>query len=311
MRCLKCGHVNRDSAKFCARCGTAPISPPPSSAEPNAPEQSAPAAPASAPQTPPPPPEPKQAREKPAANAQGDSSKAMGGPASAHKTKPSNATGELTLWVAIVVVTGILVAAIVWLYLLNQDSLLPIGPPLPALRTKPSPTLAATPAAPTMRNTAEDSLSEAPPPPRAKDKRVTDAPVVASAARLSQKQVKQLVGRLQQEHPAASCAAGETKVKRVANVPTAQARDIAKRAYPQLCAPVLAKPEPAPSPAPRKPVRTIDEAFSHQGAAECTAGLFGLICREKIRNKLCDGHWSTTQTPGQTICQQIDTSSRD
>jgi hypothetical protein len=112
-----------------------------------------------------------------------------------------------------------------------------------------------------------------------------------------------MVGRLQRERQPASCAAGEDRVRRKANVSAAQARDIAKRAYPELCAPAVATPEPA---APPKAARTIDQAFKQRTATECEGGLSGLICQERIRRKLCEGRWSFTQTSGQKICYQAD-----
>jgi hypothetical protein len=182
--------------------------------------------------------------------------------------------------------------------------------PLAAATTTPPPVLV---------NTADTAdakhpESKAAVPPATEGKRKASEPIVApasSTARLNEKQTERLVARLRQERAPASCADGEDRVKRQANVSTAQAREIAKRAYPQFCAPVVATPEATPAPPPKKVTRTIDQTFKQRAAAECEEGLRGLICEEKIRIKLCEGHWSTTLTPGQRICQQADTTSRD
>ena len=65
---------------------------------------------------------------------------------------------------------------------------------------------------------------------------------------------------------------------------------------------------PAPEPAAvEKPVapkaKTIDEVFSERLAAECSSGLSGLVCREKLRYAVCGDRWSQTPPPGQSICK--------
>lgn len=60
----------------------------------------------------------------------------------------------------------------------------------------------------------------------------------------------------------------------------------------------------AAPPPPRNPARSINQIFRERSASECEDGLSGLICREKLRFRLCDGHWAAQPPPGQSICHQ-------
>ena len=73
-------------------------------------------------------------------------------------------------------------------------------------------------------------------------------------------------------------------------------------------APVVAAAAPAPEPAaaekPAAPkAKTIDEVFNERLAVECSSGLSGLVCREKLRYAVCGDRWSQTPPPGQSICK--------
>ena len=70
---------------------------------------------------------------------------------------------------------------------------------------------------------------------------------------------------------------------------------------PEVIAPPAPEPAPAPKPPPR--IKTVDEVFNERLSAECSSGLGGLICREKLRFAVCDGRWSQSPPPGQTICR--------
>ena len=80
-------------------------------------------------------------------------------------------------------------------------------------------------------------------------------------------------------------------------------------AAPGSAAPVpetVAEPptEPAPAPAPVEPEapRSIDQIYNARAAAECEKGFKGLLCRERIRLRLCDGKWTDNEAPGMRIC---------
>jgi hypothetical protein len=63
--------------------------------------------------------------------------------------------------------------------------------------------------------------------------------------------------------------------------------------------------EPAPAPAEAEappPKRSIDQIYSDRAAAECEKGFRGLMCRERIRLRLCDGKWTDDEVSGMRIC---------
>nr|WP_315427021.1 hypothetical protein [uncultured Albidiferax sp.] len=85
-------------------------------------------------------------------------------------------------------------------------------------------------------------------------------------------------------------------VKAAASSPVVPVATVAATAVPT--------PEPA---AVEKPVapkpKTIDEVFNERLSAECSSGLSGLVCREKLRYAVCGDRWSQTPPPGQSICK--------
>ncbi|SDO78532.1 hypothetical protein SAMN05216303_102349 [Rhodoferax sp. OV413] len=71
-----------------------------------------------------------------------------------------------------------------------------------------------------------------------------------------------------------------------------------------VAAPAVPAPEPAAVEKPAAPkAKTIDEVFNERLAAECSSGLSGLVCREKLRYAVCGDRWSQTPPPGQSICK--------
>jgi hypothetical protein len=49
--------------------------------------------------------------------------------------------------------------------------------------------------------------------------------------------------------------------------------------------------------------RTVDIAYKRLTAAECTGGAPGLLCREKLRFRLCRQQWIDTDVPGMSVCR--------
>ena len=226
----------------------------------------------------------------------------LGGAEHSFRTEHGTVPGKLVLWLTGAATVVILAAIVIWLYFLNRSWVHPqMAMPVPPVTSKESTgRAAASTAGPAA---TANPVSKVPVPP-AEVPRETRAPFAAPPAALGEKRAAQIVSRLQQERPPATCADGEERVKRKANVSAAQARDIAKRAYPGLCAPAVAATEPAAPRESGKAARSIDQAFKQRAAAECEEGLFGIICQEKIRHTLCDGRWSTTPVSGQKICLQ-------
>lgn len=50
-------------------------------------------------------------------------------------------------------------------------------------------------------------------------------------------------------------------------------------------------------------IATIDEQYQAATALRCAPGLPGFFCREAIRWRLCDGHWSGRTAPGADRCR--------
>jgi hypothetical protein len=76
---------------------------------------------------------------------------------------------------------------------------------------------------------------------------------------------------------------------------------------------------PQPTPAPMKESREvsgtadiaavsgqkgIDQIYNERATAECSRGALGLICRETLKLKLCDGKWTDAPPPGDSLCKQ-------
>ena len=64
--------------------------------------------------------------------------------------------------------------------------------------------------------------------------------------------------------------------------------------------------EQAPAPAPEREApqakRTIDQIYNERVATECDKGFTGVLCRERLRHRLCDGKWTDNEVPGMRIC---------
>lgn len=123
--------------------------------------------------------------------------------------------------------------------------------------------------------------------------------------------------------PPASCEAGVhwLVVQYAMSVKTAQ--KLAARAFEAQCADasskVLAVPvvEPlvVPNPvesAPAAVASSIDEQYNQRVAAECARGLFGVVCRDRVKNELCKGRFSAHPPAGESRCKQgLQQDSRD
>lgn len=155
-------------------------------------------------------------------------------------------------------------------------------------------------------STQADSASEStplapdalPPAPGMPVQAAVQRPVV-----LSEAEVRQVLARLQQEAPPLSCQEVAQRIRADYNTGPVQADDIARRAYPQLCAPssaALATTSAYPENG------SIDQLYEQRAAAECAKGLTGLLCREILHNKLCSGRWSANPPPGQSRCLRAD-----
>lgn len=262
MFCTQCGHANRDSARFCAKCGTALAG---HAAADALPPQ------AGATETPP-----------------DDSVAGTAVPTSAN----SNRRNAIVL--GSVVLVCALAAAAAWM--LTRNATPQVAAPVTG-ETTPPPIAAA----PESTSLPPGPTPEALPP-------APGMPVRAPAAKpvvLSEADVRQVVARLQQEPTPLSCQAVAQRIRTDYNTGPVQADDIAKRAYPQLCAATSAAiatttayPESA----------NIDRLYEERSAAECAKGLTGLLCREILHNKLCNGRWSANPPPGQSRCLRADSS---
>ncbi|GAB3250147.1 hypothetical protein [Chitinimonas naiadis] len=91
------------------------------------------------------------------------------------------------------------------------------------------------------------------------------------------------------------------------------AQKLAGRAFVTQCQPKPAeKPaaviaEPVLSAKPQEsapPALSIDEQYNQRVAAECARGLFGVVCRDKVKNELCKGRMSEKPGPGESRCKQ-------
>jgi predicted Zn-dependent protease len=60
----------------------------------------------------------------------------------------------------------------------------------------------------------------------------------------------------------------------------------------------------APAPVANPDQKTIDEQYNIGAATKCKAGFFGLVCREALKTKLCEGKWTETPSAGQSLCKR-------
>ena len=140
-----------------------------------------------------------------------------------------------------------------------------------------------------------------------------------SAARvLSQSEALALIAELKNSARPTDCAAANQALVAERNIVARQAQQIAKRAFPELCAPVAASsavavtPATTPatsrqtvaSPAVAKPVKNIDALYQERIRIECAASGFDHMCTSRIRERLCDGAFSYDPPAGQLVCKQ-------
>jgi hypothetical protein len=116
----------------------------------------------------------------------------------------------------------------------------------------------------------------------------------------------------------ATCRDARALIRQEHNIAPAQVGDVASMAWPDLCPPPPAAVAPSPAPAPRPreslvpraPLQTaplsgrasIDQQYAEQTARLCSSGMSGLRCRDTVRRRLCNGRWTNTPPPGQTVC---------
>lgn len=68
-------------------------------------------------------------------------------------------------------------------------------------------------------------------------------------------------------------------------------------------APAAAPTAPVPDSRPSAAV-TIDDQYRELKKRECAHGIAGLLCRERLKLRLCDDHWSDNPPAGQTLCKR-------
>ncbi|HEY9103898.1 hypothetical protein [Chitinimonas sp.] len=119
-----------------------------------------------------------------------------------------------------------------------------------------------------------------------------------------------------------SCDEGVRWLEGQYGLPAKQAQKLASRVFVTQCAaapteryapapPSAAVAAPAEASLP-PPVVSIDEQYNRRVAAECARGLFGVVCRDRIKNELCKGRFSNQPPPGETRCKQgLQQDSRD
>lgn len=282
MFCTKCGHANRDTAKFCAQCGAELLRR--TVAAPDAP------APAPAPLSAP---EPVTDTPPPAAASRAETNTA---PAAASSATPASAisSSRNAIVLGSVVLVCVLAAATTWILTRNKapEAATPLAEEAAVQTQTASAPEAAPEPAPLPPAPTPESLPPAPGLPV--------KPAVAKPVVLSEAEVKRLVARLQQEPAPFSCQGAAQRIRTDYNTGPAQAGDIAKRAYPQLCSPTSAAPAATTSSQPEN--RSIDQLYEERAAAECAKGFSGLVCREILHNKLCNGRWSANPPAGQSRC---------
>lgn len=59
----------------------------------------------------------------------------------------------------------------------------------------------------------------------------------------------------------------------------------------------------AAMPIPTSEQKSIDEQYNERAAKECQRGFFGLLCRETMKLKLCDGKWTDNPPEGRFLCK--------
>lgn len=272
---MKCGHVSTDNARFCAQCGAALLAsgtPPPAAA--GGPTKTAASAAPPHADT-----HAAGAAHSTAASA-ADTAHAAGlgtgmppptaDPAFPHAGDADNAAdtqNKQFIWLFASIAALATVALAIWLHGLYREST--------------EITISLAPAHPDT-----PSLAQAPPPATPQVVHVDQAAAVPAADTTP----APAVARDAPAAPRRSSTPRRKPREKVAVAPIKEAP-----ATPRIA-------EPASE--PRKPARTLDQVFRDRGASECEDGLSGLICREKLRFKLCEGRWTTRPPPGQSICHQ-------
>lgn len=209
----------------------------------------------------------------------------------------ANSSSRNAIVLGSVVLVCVLAAATTWMLTRGKSSESATPVAAVAVETQAASAAEATPeAAPLAPAPEPESLPPAPGMPA--------KPAVAKPVVLSEAEVKRLIARLQQEPAPFSCQGAAQRIRTDYNTGPAQAGDIAKRAYPQLCSPTSAAPVAPASSQPEN--RSIDQLYEERAAAECAKGLSGLVCREILHNKLCSGRWSANPPAGQSRCLRVE-----
>jgi len=132
---------------------------------------------------------------------------------------------------------------------------------------------------------------------------------------LKEAEITALLKDLKKRRPPEDCDGASRMLVSDHNVLPKQAGRIAKRAYPDLCAPTpktttdiassiqrAPAQDSAPPPVAAK-ARTLDEQYEERINSECSKGAFGYVCRESLRVKLC-GKLVENPPAGQSVCKQ-------
>ena len=142
------------------------------------------------------------------------------------------------------------------------------------------------------------------------------APSVARV--LKQSEALALITELKNGARPTDCAAANQMLVAERNIVASQAQQIARRAFPELCVPVVASSavpvSPAVMPAASKqtvaspvvvkPVKNIDTLYQERIRIECATSGFDHMCTSKIRDRLCEGSFSSDPPAGQLVCKQ-------
>ncbi|WP_157288447.1 hypothetical protein [Uliginosibacterium gangwonense] len=187
----------------------------------------------------------------------------------------------------------------------------PAPPPVQSEPVAPVLAVAAVSEAPAIQPTPVVEVAASAPPSVV----TVDLTQAATPHMLKEAEITALLKDLKKRRPPEDCDGASRMLVSDHNVLPKQAGRIAKRAYPDLCAPAP-KPttdiastiqrtpvqESAPPPAVAK-ARTLDEQYEERIGSECSKGAFGYVCREAMRVKLC-GKLVENPPAGQSICKQ-------
>lgn len=123
-----------------------------------------------------------------------------------------------------------------------------------------------------------------------------------------------LVSELRSGPAPRDCASAVRQLVAERHVAGRQAQDVARQAFPELCAASasaqaasssapVAVSSGSPPPAERSSVN-VDAIYQTRTKAECSASGFDHFCMSRVRNSLCEGLYSSDPPPGQFVCKK-------